>query len=163
MPQAGNNALPCDRESLARNLTRTRFQKRAKYSSQETIIAQRSVVWTRYLLGQMVPQIRAELGLLYFTVRSIIQRVQKSDAFIFKSAFKSGRPKKTSVWDKWHLLQVANTNIRAILLALTLLSKSKQQLEVEIIRNIIKDTNKAKYKFRRKSYLKAEYKAGRRV
>jgi len=72
MPQAGNNALPCDRESLARNLTRTRFQKRAKYSIQETIIAQRSAVWTCYLLGQKVPQIRAELGLPYFTVRSII-------------------------------------------------------------------------------------------
>ena len=90
---------------------------------QETTIAQRSAVWTRHLLGQKVPQIREELGLPRSTVRSIIQRAQKSGAFIFKSAFRSGRPRITFIRDNRHLVRVANINIKESLFVLVIPSK----------------------------------------
>jgi len=130
---------------------------------QETTIAQRSAVWTRHLLGQKVPQIRDELGLPRSTIRSIIQRAQKSGAFTFESAPRSGRPRITSTRDNRHLVRVANTDTKESLFALATPSKSGQQLGRNTVRKILKEAGKSKRKPRRKPYLKAEHKAGRRV
>ena len=51
-----------------------------------------------------MPQIRAELGLPRFTIYSIIQRAQKSGAFTFESASRSGYSKVTFIRDNRHLV-----------------------------------------------------------
>jgi len=96
-----------------------------------------------------VPQIRDELGLPRSTVRSIIQRAQKSEAFTFESAPRSGRPKKTSARDNRHLVRVADTNTIETLFAFATPSKSRQQLGRNTIRKILKNAGKSKRKPRR--------------
>ena len=103
-----------------------------------------------------MPQIRDELGLPRSTIRSIIQRAQKSGAFTFESAPRSGRPRITFTRDNRHLVRVANIDTKESLFALATLSKSGQQLGRNTVRKILKEAGKSKRKPRHKPYLKRQ-------
>jgi len=108
-----------------------------------------------------VSQITKETGLPRSTVRSIIQRTQKSGDFTFETKPRSGRPKITSVRDDRHLIRVAAIDTKETLFALITLSKAEQQIGRNTVRKILKNASKAKRRPCRKLFLKPEYKTGR--
>ena len=123
---------------------------------------QRTEVWTLYLEGKTLTQIRAITFIPKSTTSDIIARAKVNtglDRFI--NSKRSGAPIKVTAQAERRLIRAAGNDTRATLAALATPSKSGFQLSRTTVRAILKRNGKGRRRARKKPFLKEEHKKRR--